>query len=427
MPYRVVKKINGRDYLYEQETYREGGKVRTKSKYIGAVVAADISKPVINTTNRDGKAHTDKESAPAPPKPLPEPSPKLSSKPVERLRIKARVEPHKISRAALEAEHRRFTGHMESLGLKMDNIRRIRVGSGKSVRCRKTGRGDYVITLPRHKVGKTKGRTGGSIRTVFRREYRKALAGTYLDAIKAQDPQYYAGLEQNLSAAFKIQNKAISKYLMNSKRKPSQSMALTLHFMHSKMLSDWSKARIPAQMLGLADHARRSHWRQDAEATMAEIQRYGWTHAYSKYMDELSKAQSITLNTLTKCQNMSNLDIISGKRRAARKELRKLNGRRKALNAACNKISILAPLFQSYKDKGFDGRNPFAHETLWRDKLRRREQMIAREALKQARSSGMRPPPRAKSSADPGARDGMGLPPARRGAAQLSAVKGRAI
>jgi hypothetical protein len=37
MPYVVVKTINGREYRYEQETYREGGKVRTRSTYIGPV------------------------------------------------------------------------------------------------------------------------------------------------------------------------------------------------------------------------------------------------------------------------------------------------------------------------------------------------------------------------------------------------------
>ena len=37
MTYRVVKKINGRSYLYEQETYREGGKVKTRSRYISPI------------------------------------------------------------------------------------------------------------------------------------------------------------------------------------------------------------------------------------------------------------------------------------------------------------------------------------------------------------------------------------------------------
>ena len=160
------------------------------------------------------------------------------------LRIKAKVERHKISRTALEAEHRRFTRHMEGLGLKTDGIGRVLVGVGKKVRCRRQRSGNYVISIPRFKTKKQKGDIGPATRVAFKREYRKALAGTYLDAIKAQNPKYYAGLEQNLSAAFKAQNKAIGRYLMNSKRKPSQNIGLTLHFLHSKMLSNWSKLHI---------------------------------------------------------------------------------------------------------------------------------------------------------------------------------------
>jgi hypothetical protein len=33
--YRVVKTINGRKYLYEQKTYREGKRVRTLNRYVG--------------------------------------------------------------------------------------------------------------------------------------------------------------------------------------------------------------------------------------------------------------------------------------------------------------------------------------------------------------------------------------------------------
>jgi hypothetical protein len=35
--YEVIKTINGRQYRYEQETYRENGRVRTRSTYIGPV------------------------------------------------------------------------------------------------------------------------------------------------------------------------------------------------------------------------------------------------------------------------------------------------------------------------------------------------------------------------------------------------------
>jgi len=444
MTYRVVKKINGRSYLYEQETYREGGKVRTRSQYIGAVdpklvkrlksrgepIEAALMMPAPKpVTPADGEpeitytvtiATQEPEYVDATQVRTPDTkSPELSkaknpSKQTNRLnttkntqprkdksirsqplRIKAKVERHNISRTALEAEHRRFTRHMEGLGLKAEGIGRVLVGTGRQVRCRRQSSGNYVITIPRFKSKKKKGDVGPATRTAFKREYRKALAGTYLDAIKAQDPKYYAGLEQNLSAAFKAQNKAIGRYLMNSKRKPSLNIGLTLHFLYSKMLSNWSKLHISSEKLGLADHERRDDWRQDAAATMAEIQQRGWSQTYSKYMNELSKVESFTLRKLTECQNMSVMDRLSGKRRAARRELRKLNARRKALNEACNKISVLAPLFQSYNDKSFDGRNPFVHETMWRDKLRRREarhlkQKIAQvnDRLRRGRAAG---------------------------------------
>ena len=294
------------------------------------------------------------------------------------LRIKAKVERHNINRTALEAEHRRFTRHMSKLGLDTDEIGRVLVGVGKQVRCRRQRSGNYVITIQRFKTRKQKGDTGPATRTTFKREYRKALAGTYLDAIKAQDPKYYAGLEQNLSAAFATQNKAISRYLMNSGWKLSQKIGLTLHFIHSKMLSDWTSALVASEKLGLADHERRDDWRQDTEAMMAEIQQRGWSKAYSKYMTELSKAESLTLRKLGEYRNAGVLDRLSGKRRKYAREFRKLNARRKALHAACDKISVLAPLFQSYGDKRFDGRSPFMHDGNWQAKKRRWETRRAR-------------------------------------------------
>jgi len=61
------------------------------------------------------------------------------------------------------------------------------------------------------------------------------------------------------------------------------------------MLSNWSKLHIPSEKLGLTDHQRRDNWRQDAAATMAEIQQRGWSQTYAKYISELSKVESMTL------------------------------------------------------------------------------------------------------------------------------------
>lgn len=418
MTYRVVKKINGSHYLYEQETYREGGKVRTRSQYIGAVdpklvkrlksrgepIEAALKEPEPASSIEDEPEITYTVTIATPEQKQVEalirPDPQIKSPGLSKvktpskqanklnttknktsktdkiirsqpLRIKAKVERHNISRTALEFEHRRFKRHMEGLGLKTDDMGRVLVGVGKQVKCRRQRSGNYVITIPRFKIQKQKGDIGSATRTAFKREYRKALAGTYLDAIKAQDPKYYAELEQNLSVTFKAQNKAIARYLMNSKRKPSQNIGLTLHFLYSKMLSNWSKLHMSSEKLGLADHERRDDWRQDAAATMAEIQQRGWSQTYSKYMMELSKVESFTLRKLGEYRDAGVLDRLSGKRRKYAREFRKLNARRKALHAACDKISVLAPLFQSYGDKHFDGRSPFMHDGNWEAKKQR--------------------------------------------------------
>jgi hypothetical protein len=46
MAYIVIKTINGRQYRYQQRTYREGGKVRTESIYLGPVDGGTRRKPI---------------------------------------------------------------------------------------------------------------------------------------------------------------------------------------------------------------------------------------------------------------------------------------------------------------------------------------------------------------------------------------------
>jgi hypothetical protein len=49
MTYRVIKVIKGISYLYEQESYREGGKVKTRCRCLGRVDAVGT----VNTTSKE--------------------------------------------------------------------------------------------------------------------------------------------------------------------------------------------------------------------------------------------------------------------------------------------------------------------------------------------------------------------------------------
>jgi hypothetical protein len=55
MTYRVIKVIKGISYLYEQESYREGGKVKTRCRCLGRVDAAGT----VNTTSDSAPLNTD--------------------------------------------------------------------------------------------------------------------------------------------------------------------------------------------------------------------------------------------------------------------------------------------------------------------------------------------------------------------------------
>jgi len=80
LPYLVVRKVKGRFYAYSQESYREGGKVRTRTvSYLGAVDPA-VANQVRSTRRKLGqldikstKADVRRlvEAATAPAKPLP--------------------------------------------------------------------------------------------------------------------------------------------------------------------------------------------------------------------------------------------------------------------------------------------------------------------------------------------------------------------
>jgi hypothetical protein len=52
MSYRVIKKINGREYVYEQSSFREAGKVKTISRCIGPV------EPIYKNTSTTSKVVT---------------------------------------------------------------------------------------------------------------------------------------------------------------------------------------------------------------------------------------------------------------------------------------------------------------------------------------------------------------------------------
>lgn len=368
---RVIKTIKGRQYLYEQRSYRVSGKVKTETRYLGAVdgltgaagVEAQMVKKTLETLNP--KNDTEKPQAEnnlaseSPPKPE-----------GLILHIKANFKKHKISKIRAQREYETFTLHLQNKGIIPDHIPNLLIGKASKVMLNKTAHDDYHVTLPRFK---TKG-----TRTEFWRSFNKARAHQYLDALEWTDPKYFAGLEQNLTKYYDRQNKAIATYIMRSKRKEVFKMGLTLHFLYSKMVSTWTQSKLDPTLIGLSDYSSRSSWRDDTANLMAEVHNADWKSTYQKYSAELTRAENIQFSVFMKVQKMGFLDRLSGKRRATLKEWCKLDARRRAVYQACNKLSVLAPLYDGYPEPLQGSSLPFQHEQNWKATRMQWQEKLAR-------------------------------------------------
>jgi len=338
---QVIKTIKGKQYLYEQTSYRVNGKVKTESRYIGAV--SDVA----HATNSDTPSQPEPPTSETPP----------PEKTELTLQIKADLTKHKISVSALTAQYEKYTAFMQQRGIDPEHIPPIKIVKGSTSSAKKSRfKNQYKITVPR---GKQKGARAECWRNV-----RKAQAYSYLDGLEKTDPKYYAGLKENLSKTYHKQNKAIATYIMSSKREEVFKIGLTLHFLYSKMVSTWTQKHLPPERIGLSDYSDRPTWRDDTATLMAEIEKESWNGCYKKYNAELKRTESILFKLVRGYKKTSLLDKLSGKRRAIRKDIRKINARRRAVFFTCDKISILCPLFDGHKE-AIHHRSPFMHDRNW--------------------------------------------------------------
>ncbi len=375
MPCRVIKTIKGRQYLYEQQSYRVNGKVKTETRYLGAVDsftgAARIEAKTVAKTMDAIKGATNISPEVKGTEEFDDTRPPIKAL---TLHIKANFKKHKISQYRAERENEKFTIHLQRQGIVPDLIPQLSIDKSARVRTLKDPYNHYRVTLPRSKQAST--------RSEFWKNFHQAQAHQYLDALEAQDPNYFAGLKQNLSDYYQKQNSAIATYIMRSKRKEVFKIGLTLHFLHSKMVSTWTQSKLDPTLIGLSDYSSRTSWRDDTANLMAEVHSSDWKSTYQKYASELNRAENIQFSVFMKAQKMGILDRLSGKRRATLKEWRKLDARRRAVYQACNKLSVLAPLYDGFPDSLQGSTLPFRHEEQWKAKRMTWKDKLARPHIR---------------------------------------------
>ncbi len=190
MTCRVVKIIKGHPYLYEQTSYRVNGKVKTESRYLGALdinesleIILVTQEEVVKITHNMGEtiqpvSHQEKptEAKNTPPSVQEKTHKSPKSTPLT-LQIKANFKTHKISESATHSQYTRYNDFLQRKGIKSEHIPSLIIKSGSIVNIYKNSFGKgYRVTLPKQ--------TQKGTRSKFWNHFHKVQAYTYLDGLE---------------------------------------------------------------------------------------------------------------------------------------------------------------------------------------------------------------------------------------------------
>ena len=404
MAYLAIKKVKGRYYGYLQESYREGGSVRTRTvEYLGAmepavaqqvqatrkqVGAADMAALIKSVREASaaaaGAPETPTEAETAPPTPertteppqpryerltvngqpqlvdmktgeLIEPQDKkvitTGTKPTLRpfadaLKLPKGIETHKLSRAALHGTHRKFGERMKTLQINPATMPDVVIKYGHPDGLKQRRDGAYVITTSR------KPKRGHTLnKAALWRNYRQALSHATLDSIEAERPELFAQLQSQLSGSHKAGKRLLFDYIAqtnNGALKIGLSLQLLLWDRMTPPKRQKGGTYASAADLGQMSFDTVSDWRSEAALILAEAHKDGWQKLTDKTARTISKHKAAITKKRREIDELSTLDKLAGKRR---KLLREILTAETKLKASQN-LSARVTLIQKMIDDG---------------------------------------------------------------------------
>jgi hypothetical protein len=233
MPYRVLKKINGNYYWYEQKTVRQGKTVKTVvSKCLGrAGYFAAYSKQI----NKIDKFRQSTKND---------------------LDIRIDTARLYISSKSLQKDWRKVNEWFTSRGFK-EPLPHITIRHGFKTEIRRTKKG-YEVIAPRAK----------GYREQVRFAYRKALASALLETIAAEKPAVHESLERAFNPSYRATQDALLRYYASNKSKLKYARMLALKWFAQANKPHHS---MKPQTLGLAEWGKRESWQYEFVGLTAEV------------------------------------------------------------------------------------------------------------------------------------------------------------
>lgn len=283
MAYQVVKTIKGKKYLYAQSTYREGGKVKTVSHYIGAVDPQtgvliepsdhpDHPRPH-NTADQIEQVLAEKH----PPEPL----------------LKFKLKEHcKISIPSLKNEYQEQLTALEKYGIDPEKFPPVTIKHGSKYSHYKPAlKNELVITAPKN----------GFNREELRTEYRKSLHQNFIEILEREAPEKLYPFKYAFDKSYRQTQDALTKYLFNSNSKNRFYKILALKFFNMmNPVPTGKRTQLDPTKIGLMEYGKREDWKAEYATVMTAIDKHGIKKIHAKASEEINKARAGQRKTIEK-------------------------------------------------------------------------------------------------------------------------------
>lgn len=383
MAYLAVKKVKGRHYGYVQESYREGGTVRTRTlEYLGAIdptVArqvsetrrqlgqADMASLVQSVREATGKAAKPSEAHTAPETgqtfPAPPSAPVKPSEPpqrIQRMKVNNRtqlvdtktgelIEPtpdkpvittgNETQPVRPFQQSLKLPAKLDEYGVGLTAIRATHARYGRDLKAHRINPAampDVKIAYG-HPDSLKRNRDGSYTVTVSRRtqnkrhqvnkskmwqHYRQALASATMDAIATDRPELHHQLQTALDDSHKETTRQLISALKHTSS-PVQRLGLSLQLTVWNRIPKALRQKGVAQDFGQASFDTTGDWRKEAAHVIAEARRLkgGWGELETKTKASQRKLKSAITSRRNKLDDMTKLQSLSARLSGKRRKI----------------------------------------------------------------------------------------------------------
>lgn len=398
MAYLTIKKVKGRYYGYMQESYREGGRVHTRTvEYLGAMEPA-VAKQVQDTRRQLGQAdmaalvQSVREASTAairapetPAQPPATQTPPETTKQApearyQRLEVNGRpqlvdmqtgelIEPqdkkvittenakptlrpfadslklppdlaaHKLSLAALHGTHRKFGNRLEAMRINPATMPDVVIRYGHTDGLKQDRKGAYIITANRAPK-----RGHGLNKTKLWQHTRQALSRATIDAIEAERPEVFAQLKSQLDTRHREGKRLLFQHIAQT-TSGAQRLGLSLQLLIwdkiPQQTSTKTREKITPQDLGQMNFKTAKSWRDEAAVILAEAHKNGWQALAVKTQNTSRKHKAQITKKRNEIDQLSKLEILAGKRRKLVREILTLETAHRATEQLTKRVRLL--------------------------------------------------------------------------------------